>query len=151
MRCHEPQILTSILGKVPGLLDIQERAASLANLEHQVQTLLSSPLNRHCRIANYRQGILIIEVSSASWLTRFKYEQSQLLSALRQQKLPGLCSIQGKINPDIENHHVTITKPLSRQAASTMTQETAILLRTLANQAPEKLKKQLIKLANHAK
>ncbi len=151
MRSHEPEFLTSILGKVPQLLEIQERAVILANIENRVHKHLSVPLNQHCRIANYRGGILIIEVSSASWLTRFKYEQSHLLSALRKEKLPGLCSIKVKVNPDIKTSHATNMVHLTEKTTNTMTKESAILLLTLAKQAPEKLKKQLIKLANHAK
>ena len=153
MRDNEPKVLNSLLLQEALLSKIQERIVALNQLTKVIDELLPSSLNKQYRVANYRQGVLVLEVSSASWLTRLRYEQSKLLSGIRKQILPSLSSIQYKINPDICSQHskmindtsksVTITRALSFQSAT--------YLSALAESAPDKLKKQLIKLANHAK
>ncbi|WP_085248319.1 DUF721 domain-containing protein [Gilliamella mensalis] len=153
MRYNDPQILTSILTQAPCLSKIQDRANALRSLAKVVNDLLPSPLNAQCRVANYRQGVLILEVSTAGWLTRLKYEQSNLISEIRKNILPSLSSIQYQINPDISvklsKSHFLTSKPTL--VSSVMTPQSAMFLYALAENAPDKLKKQLIKLANHAK
>ena len=97
--------------------------------------------------------MLILEVSSASWLTRLKYEQSNLLSGIRQKILPSLSSIQYKINPTIATNYSqsVILSDKNVKISNVISKQTAIYLNAVAEQAPDKLKKQLIKLANHAK
>ncbi|MDF7670546.1 DciA family protein [Orbaceae bacterium ESL0721] len=150
MRSNRPQILVSILDHADGLSQIHKQTIALAKLTRMVKTLLPSPLNEHCRVANYRQGLLILEVSSASWLSRLKYEQSDLILGIRQKLLPALSSIQYKINPDL-THKPVVNKQPTESLSSKMTLQSAFYLHMLAEHAPEKLKKQLIKLANHAK
>jgi hypothetical protein len=153
MRDNEPQVLMSILTQDTCLSQIKERVSALNQLSYVVNELLPSPLNQQCRVSNYRQGLLIIEVSSASWLTRLKYEQSNLLSGIRKKLLPSLSSIQYRINPDIlimPLPHTEKSKKINNNQ-NYMTINSAKYLYTLAQQAPDKLKKQLIKLANHAK
>ncbi len=153
MRDNEPQILSSILTQDSSLLHIQERIYALKKLSDVVFDLLPPPLNVQCRVSNFRQGILILEVSSASWLTRLKYEQSNLLTGIRKNLLPSLASIQYRINPDIAAPSSQRVNHSSNDATmnSAMTQISATYLYALAENAPNKLKKQLIKLANHAK
>ena len=153
MRDNEPKVLTSLLSQGALLSKIKERTVALSQLTKVIDELLPTPLNQHYRVANYRQSVLILEVSSANWLTRIKYEQSNLISGIREKILPSLSSIQYKINPTIatnysqsvnlSDNNVKIENVLSKQ--------TAIYLNVVAEKAPDKLKKQLIKLANHAK
>ncbi|TSJ90527.1 DUF721 domain-containing protein [Gilliamella apicola] len=153
MRDNEPKVLTSLLSQGALLSKIKERTVALSQLTKVIDELLPTPLNQQYRVANYRQSVLILEVSSANWLTRIKYEQSNLISGIREKILPSLSSIQYKINPTIatnysqsvnlSDNNVKIENVLSKQ--------TAIYLNVVAEKAPDKLKKQLIKLANHAK
>ncbi|RLR17571.1 DUF721 domain-containing protein [Sodalis-like symbiont of Bactericera trigonica] len=64
-------------------------------------TLLPTPLSPWCRVANVRQGVLVLETANASWKMRLRYEQPRLLSALRAQILPSLSSIDIRINPSM--------------------------------------------------
>ncbi|MWN31517.1 DUF721 domain-containing protein [Gilliamella sp. Pra-s65] len=146
-------MLSSILSQESCLSEIKDRTFALSKLSHVINELLPSPLKQQCRVANYRQGVLVLEVSSASWLTRLKYEQSNLISEIRKNILPSLSSIQYRINPNISvtlsQCHFNVSKlPLG---SSLMTEKSAMFLYELAENAPDKLKKQLIKLANHAK
>ncbi|OCG06627.1 hypothetical protein A9G13_10205 [Gilliamella sp. wkB178] len=153
MRLNEPQKLATLLTQDSSLSQIKERTFALYKLAILVNDLLPHALNQQCRVANYRQGILIIEVSSANWLTRLKYEQENIISVLRKRILPSLSSIQYQINPDITVHSLEVVNHLSKKSKSFnfITTESASFLYALAEDAPDKLKKQLIKLANHAK
>ncbi|OCG11423.1 hypothetical protein A9G09_10835 [Gilliamella sp. wkB292] len=153
MRYNQPQILPSILSQQSWLSEIKERTFALAKLADVINELLPSPLQQHYRIANYRQGVLILEVSSANWLTRLKYEQNHLLSGIRKKVLPSLSSIQFKINPDllVGSSIMSDNALKSASASRILTTQSATYLYSLAESAPDKLKKQLIKLANHAK
>ena len=153
MRYNEPQMLTSILSQQTCLSEIKEKTFALNKLADVINELLPSLLRQQYRIANYRQGVLVLEVSSASWLTRLRYEQSNLLSGIRKQILPSLSSIQYKINPDISCQHAKMINDSSKSVTITraLSPQSAIYLSALAESAPDKLKKQLIKLANHAK
>ena len=153
MRDNEPKVLTSLLSQGALLSKIKERSIALNQLSKVIDELLPTPLNQQYRIANYRQGVLILEVSSASWLTRLKYEQSNLLSGIRQKILPSLSSIQYKINPTIATNYSqsVILSAKNVKISNVISKQTAIYLNAVAEQAPDKLKKQLIKLANHAK
>ncbi|NUF27630.1 MULTISPECIES: DUF721 domain-containing protein [Gilliamella] len=146
-------MLSSILSQESCLSEIKDRTFALSKLSNIVNELLPSLLKQQCRVANYRQGVLVLEVSSASWLTRLKYEQSNLISEIRKNILPSLSSIQYQINPNISTKlsqcHCQVSK-LSL-LSSVMTPKSAMFLYALAENAPDKLKKQLIKLANHAK
>ncbi|WP_411614497.1 DUF721 domain-containing protein [Gilliamella sp. BG4] len=146
-------MLTSILAQNFSLSKIQDRTNALNSLAKVVNDLLQSPMNQQCRVANYRQGVMILEVSTASWLTRLKYEQSNLISEIRKNILPSLSSIQYQINPDISVRwsHNNYQSDKSSLVSSVITQKSAMFLYALAENAPDKLKKQLIKLANHAK
>ena len=153
MRDNEPKVLTSLLSQGALLSKIKERTVALSQLTKVIDELLPTPLNQQYRVANYRQGVLILEVSSASWLTRLKYEQGNLLSGIRQKILPSLSSIQYKINPTIATNYSqsVILSAKNVKISNVISKQTAIYLNAVAEQAPDKLKKQLIKLANHAK
>ena len=153
MRDNEPKVLTSLLSQGALLSKIKERTVALSQLTKIIDELLPPPLIQQYRVANYRQGVLILEVSSASWLTRLKYEQSNLLSGIRQKILPSLSSIQYKINPTIATSYSqsVILSDKNVKISNVISKQTAIYLNAVAEQAPDKLKKQLIKLANHAK
>lgn len=153
MRGNEPKVLTSLLSQGALLSKIKDRTIALSQLTKIIDELLPPPLIQQYRVANYRQGVLILEVSSASWLTRLKYEQSNLLSGIRQKILPSLFSIQYKINPTIATNYSqsVILSDKNVKISNVISKQTAIYLNAIAEQAPDKLKKQLIKLANHAK
>lgn len=147
MRNSEPQSLENLFNGGT-LTNIQERSVVLSRLNHLVYRYLPLHLQHCCRVANYRQSILIIEVSSASWLTRLRYEQGKLLLALRQNGLSGLASIQYKINP-VLNQQRYLIKNDDKTTKRTLSPYSASLLLALAENTTPKLKTCLIKLANH--
>ena len=104
MRDSRPQLLDVLFddasaGSKGPLHNVQQRAVALLKLNRAVKGLLPAPLHPRCRVANFRQGILVLETANASWMMRLRYEQPALLSALRAQILPSLSSIDIRINP----------------------------------------------------
>lgn len=83
------------------LLKIQQRAIMLLKINCAVNALLPLPLRPWCRVANVRKGVMVLETANATCHWRLRYEQPQLLSALRGQILPSLLSINIRINPGL--------------------------------------------------
>lgn len=157
MRDSYPQSLENILKELEGsnkstLQLIQQRATILLKLNRTVMALLPAPLQGKCRVANYRNAILIIEVTNASWMTRLRYEIPSLLSALRKEILPSLSSIDIKINPSlsIKAGKKSVTSslkdptPVKKRHLSV---ESAQSLKYLAEKSPKKLRERLERLA----
>ncbi|KLU18655.1 hypothetical protein ABE79_10200 [Proteus mirabilis] len=157
MRDSYPQSLEKIFIELEGsnkstLQLIQQRATILLKLNRAVMALLPVPLRDKCRVANYRNAILIIEVANASWLTRLRYETPSLLSALRQEILPSLSSIDIKINPSlgIKQEERSLISSLKEQAPIKrrhLSLESAQSLKYLAEKSPKKLREKLERLA----
>ncbi|WP_305811048.1 DUF721 domain-containing protein [Photobacterium leiognathi] len=147
MRDHRPQTTGDILEET-GLNNIQQRAMALSQLNKAVKQHVNGA--EHCRVSNYRQGILIIETASAAWSMRLNYERHQLIMKLREKLLPKLQDIEIKVNPALaaiqeqkQNKIPDIVqKPISDVAAQH-------LLAT-ASTAPDKVKKRLERLAQLA-
>lgn len=149
MRNSEPQSLNNLFNGFT-LANIQTRSIALSRLNKMIYCYLPIHLHHCCRVANYRQSILIIEVCSAGWLTRLRYEQEKLLLALRQNGLSGLASIQYKINPVLNQPQSFVNDKVTTVGNKrTITPQSASLLLALAQDATPKLKTNLIKLANH--
>ncbi|OMQ22309.1 DUF721 domain-containing protein [Serratia oryzae] len=163
MRDSRPQLLDVLFDdaltteKGP-LHNVQQRALALLKLNRAVRGLLPAQLHPWCRVANFRQGVLVLETANASWMMRLRYEQPSLLSALRAQILPSLLSIDIRINPALMakgSSQVQDVVKTTENAQSTaplrhLSQESADELRGLAARSPEKLRKILERLASLA-
>ncbi|MFL4557346.1 DUF721 domain-containing protein [Yersinia kristensenii] len=160
MRESRPQLLDilfddAIAAENGPLHNVQQRATALLKLNRAVKGLLPSQLQPWCRVANYRQSVLVLETANASWLMRLRYEQPALLSALRAQILPSLSSIDIRINPSLmaKGHNITQDAVKSSQNPEKspplrhLSLESAKELRELARRSPEKLRTILERLA----
>lgn len=154
MRNAGPQKLDKLLHQGTSLQKLQEKSLELHNLTLATNELFKQFGLSQVRMANIRNGIMIIEASSAPWANRLKQLRQNLLSELRQQ-LPSLISIDIVINPSLNTIKQQNTKDdailnknsskkhrISRQAATHIT--------TLAEQAPDDIKERLLKLAQLA-
>lgn len=163
MRDSRPQLLDILFDDASSteqspLRNVQQRAAALLKLNRAVKGLLPSPMQPWCRVGNYRQGVLVLEIANASWMMRLRYEQPALLSALRAQILPSLSSIDIRINPSLmakmENASQIAEKNKAIAAESMpvrhLSSQSADELRGLAGRSPEKLRKALERLADLA-
>ncbi|WP_428945194.1 DUF721 domain-containing protein [Pantoea sp. FN060301] len=160
MRDSRPQSIENLFEATEGqgmLQSIQQRAVALNKLNRAVQGVLPAQLHPWCRVANFRQGILVLETANASWLMRLRYEQSSLLSALRAQILPSLTAIDIRINPSLAAkgpESVQENSNRSEQEEKTggrqLSEQSAEILRSVASRSPEKLKRIIERLASLA-
>lgn len=155
MRDNRPQSIENLFEITEGkgmLQSIQQRAIMLNKLNRAVQGVLPAQLHPWCRVANFRQGILVLETANASWMMRLRYEQSSLLSALRAQILPSLTAIDIRINPSLaakrqENAHESSKQNGETSAGRQLSEQSAKMLLDIASRSPEKLKKIIERLA----
>ena len=163
MRDSRPQLLDVLFDDATAaekgpLHNVQQRALALLKLNRAVRGLLPAQLHPWCRVANFRQGVLVLETANASWMMRLRYEQPNLLSALRAQILPSLSSIDIRINPalmakgnsQVQNAAKTTENEQPSAPLRHLSQESADELRGLAARSPEKLRKILERLASLA-
>lgn len=160
MRDSRPQSIEKLFDETQSsgsLQQIQQRAMALNKLNKAVRALLPSQLHPWVRVANYRQGILVLEVANASWMMRLRYEQPALLSALRAQIIPSLTAIDISINPSlagkaarVEQENRTPGSSGQKNMGCQLSSDSAAALRSVAERSPEKLKKILERLASLA-
>lgn len=78
-----------------------EKAELLNNLNQHVKQILNGPVAQELKVANLRQGVLVIETTSAAWAARINFQKSALLTQLQNETLPMLTAIEVKVNPGL--------------------------------------------------
>lgn len=140
-----PSSLENLLSQsLSGLAELSRKASRLSALQHSYQQQVPPHLASHSRVANLRQGVLVIEVASAAWLSQLRMQRSALLSQMRQID-PSLTSLDLRINPGLVKAAVNplVQRPNKREISS----HTAEQLRALAETTDGKLSESLKKLA----
>lgn len=128
------ELLSSIIHKA-------QQLNSLTKILHQ---FLESDCTPYCRVANYANEILVIEINNATWATQIRYRIPELLGKLKQMEpLHDLKKIEWYIQP------VVSSVPDNKQSLS-LTKENQVLLQETAESIPTKsLKSALLRLANN--
>ncbi|MED5523573.1 DUF721 domain-containing protein [Gallaecimonas pentaromativorans] len=140
-----PSSLENLLNQsLSGLAELSRKASKLSALQQSYQQQVPAHLANHSRVANLRQGVLVIEVASAAWLSQLRMQRSALLSQMRQID-PSLTSLDLRINPGLVKAVVNpqVQRPNKREISS----RTAEQLRALAETTDGKLSESLKKLA----
>ncbi|MDP2561469.1 DUF721 domain-containing protein [Psychrobium sp. 1_MG-2023] len=136
-------LMTSKSGK---LAKIQQKASQLQVINLFLTTHLLPDSENYCRVANLRQGVLVIEVASGVWSTRLLQLKEHFLLQIRQQLIPNLANIEIKVNPQL-----FVTKPAPKPNSREISAQTAEHLNTLAEHAPAELAEKLQRLAKLAR
>lgn len=116
-----PQDLSKLLHQSSTIPELAEKAELLLHLDHYVKQMLSGPVTEQLKVANLRQGILVIETTSAAWAARINFQKNKLLQQLRAETLPMLTAIEVKVNPGLamyEPKSQVVQNELSETAAS---------------------------------
>lgn len=117
----------------------------LANFEQFIVEQLPEPLNAHCRVANLRNGNLILYTDSPAWSTKLRY----LLPAIKQ-------AFESHFKTELKNLSIEV-KPAQQaqaphQGRTKISQASAEHLRQSAAATPyEPLKAALVRLSRHPK
>lgn len=124
---------------------LYRKAQILLRLQSYLTSHLGAPISDHCRVANWRDGCLIIQVDSAAWALHVRYTTPDLLEKLRKiPELRALRTIQHYVQPAMNAHNTTPS-----ESEIKLSQENARLLRDLANTIPhQNLANALKRLAN---
>jgi hypothetical protein len=150
MRDHRPTLANDLIAHSQ-FSEISKHAQQINQLNDLVKQTLSVGMRDFVRVANIRDGYLMLEVASASLKMKLGYERLNILNQLRSQGFSRLVSIEIKINPDIyrtskQNDTAKSTSP-PRQVSNVA----ADLLNMVAQGASPKVRKRLENIANLAK
>ena len=89
--------LGSARGELGNLVDNLNRINRLSQILKQI---MRQPMIDHCRVAHWRNNVLVLAVDSSQWASRLRFEKLSLLSLLRQNGFPGINSIDIIVQPD---------------------------------------------------
>jgi len=93
--------LNERLGSARGGLGILvDNLNRINRLSQSLKTVLQPPLVDHCRIAHWRNNVLVLAVDSSQWANRLRFEKLSLLTQLRQNGFSSVNSIEIIIQPD---------------------------------------------------
>jgi len=87
----------SARGELGNLVDNLNRINRLSQL---LKNVMQPPMIDHCRVAHWRDKVLVLAVDSSQWASRLRFEKLNLLTKLRQNGFPGISSIDIIIQPD---------------------------------------------------
>ncbi|MCP3673587.1 MAG: DUF721 domain-containing protein [Gammaproteobacteria bacterium] len=89
--------LSSARGGLGKLVDNLNR---IKRLSQSLKLVLQQPLADHCRVAHWRENVLVLAVDSSQWANRLRFEKLSLLTKLRQNGFPNVSSIDIIVQPD---------------------------------------------------
>lgn len=111
----------------PGLEPLLTHVATLQRLNSLVHDRLPAPLSIHCRVGNYKGGILTIHVGSPTWASKLRY----LIPDLRKD-LMGYAEFKDLLEIRLRTIAQPST-PSARRRRPRMPKEAAVLLNSLAD------------------
>jgi len=89
--------LNSTRGELRNLVDNLNRNN---RLNQSFKDVIKPPMIDHCRIAHWRNNILVIAVDSGQWANKLRFEKINLLSKLRINGFPSISTIEIIVQPD---------------------------------------------------
>jgi len=92
MTGHKKLSLIEVIAKSPLFAEIVNKVELLAKLNRVVLEKLDPKLRGHCRVANLRDGILILTTTSPALGHQLRFATSDLLTSLRA--LPEWCHLK---------------------------------------------------------
>ncbi len=94
-----PKDLSQLLHQNGQMPNIAEKAELLLHLNNYVKQVLTGPVSQQLQVANLRQGVLVIETTTAAWAARINFQKAKILQQLQAETLPMLSAIEVKVNP----------------------------------------------------
>ncbi|OQW93896.1 MAG: hypothetical protein BWK79_08745 [Beggiatoa sp. IS2] len=141
--------MNTITNNINTLPSLFRHCQMLLRLNQELSTTLPVSLQQHCYIANFRAHTLVIQVDSALWATRLRYEVPMLLKQWKTLlSFPTVDKIEIQVRPPI--------LPIPSQSPTlcpkpALSKQTAVSLQEVANTISHpKLKEALLRLATRA-
>lgn len=141
----DPNPINSLFDEQPGLRPLLQKAQTLQQISALLAKLLPPDLWQHCQVQNIEGGCLVLAADHAAWATHLRYQQTNLLSALRQHRaFSHVGSVRVRVIPTVE-------KPSKPSRRLSMSAQVGSLLTSTANGiSNEKLRDALLRLAKRA-
>lgn len=141
--------ITSLIRATPDLQKFVEKLEQLDHINRYLSTHLEPALADNCRVANLRDGALVLSTTSPAWHHKLRFVTMDLLSTLRANPLwSGLKSIEVRVDYLPTTHHDT---PTNFKTPSAISAQNAKLLRQTATHITnEKLASALSRLAKRS-
>lgn len=79
------------------------RAQHLGDIQQLLRDWAHEPLAHSLRIANERDGVVVVYADSAAAYTQVRYRQQELLNLLRQRLGPAYQKVEIKMRPAAQN------------------------------------------------
>jgi len=138
-----------ILSKSPLFCEIVKKVEQLAKLNRVVLQNLAPELSAHCRVANVREGILILSTASSAMGYQLRFTEIELLSALRA--IPAWCHLKSiKIQVRPPHNIPTPLSPASLPRPNLSKSTAKILKMTAEDLNPSPLQEALLRLSSRA-
>ena len=145
----QPVDMSSLLKSSKGTLaQIKEKTNSLTLIADIVRQICPDLPIDAWHIGNITNDTLFIEVKSSAWGQRFQFERNTIIRELQQNNNHTITKIDIKVSPF--NNKIVKAKPLPVKTQF-ISAKTAAELLAVAENAPDKLKKTLERLAKLAK
>ncbi len=127
---------------------IQNKVQQLTKLNRIWQAEISGDLAEHTRVANFRDGYLIVECDSAAWATRLRYTLPDITQKLlKHSDLRDLTHIEWNIQPQFHAPNTQLS-----QLPPVLSHASAALLKNAADNIQVKpLQEALLRIAQHEK
>ena len=90
------QRLGTAAGELGNLVDNINR---INLLSQTLKKVIQPPLVNHCRVAHWRNRVLVLAVDSGQWAARLRFEKLNLLTLLRQNGFSNINSIDIIVQP----------------------------------------------------
>ena len=102
--------LSRLFKTTPELTKFIDKLGALEQISRFIATHLDPALSAQCRVANLRDGVLILSTTSPAWNHKLRFVTLDLLSVLRAQPAwCGLKSIEVRVDYLPTHEHNTIT------------------------------------------
>ncbi|CAM4120750.1 DUF721 domain-containing protein [Pseudoalteromonas byunsanensis] len=152
---YDPKQLNELMGKWSDKLsNYTHKSQTMAQLQHCLEDAIGPILSKKARVANYREGTLVIEAASATLATRLNYLKMEILSKFRQAGMVECAQVKVVTNPEAQQRLTPRdSQSIQHKELNTgrvMSAQTAAQLTELATNAPPSLQEKLLKLAAHA-
>ena len=146
MKGQNKLTLIEILANSPFMGEIVNKVDQLAKLNRKVAQTLDPELKKHCKVANLREGILILTTTSAAFGHKIRFIEMDLLSAIRAE--PEWCHIKS-IKTQVRPSRPPLQKSFS-SAKMALSYPAAYGIKSIAQDiTTPALKEALLRLSSH--
>lgn len=131
----------------------EQQTRKFRQIKQVLSIILGENLASRILVSNYKNSILYLETTSAAVATRFKMQQSQVLTQIRKDINPATVTIEMKISPKSTsteaNKVIKNTEKEKLKVKKELPDEVADIFTHIAAGADGELKQKLLKLAQH--